>query len=243
VDIFRLEGDGPEIFQLGSHAHCVNRSPSGSLYAVCDKGGDQLYLFKVSGANGKLALCEGSPFHSVSGSAPRYCAFHPTLPYLFMNHEYKPIISALGYDEEGRLTHIATIDALPEDVPQGAGPGQSDICIDESGRYLYTLLRQSKAVSLFEIDQDTGALTHSQTFTGICDGARCCAISPDGRYLLITGQSGDEVASYPIAPDGKLAAASSSLALPAPGTVTYYSVDPDAASDLSAASTRGMKER
>jgi 6-phosphogluconolactonase (cycloisomerase 2 family) len=221
-DIFRLSGEGPESFQLGPHAHSIRRSPSGKLYAVCDKGGDQIYMFRLDGDKKKIVLCPGSPLHRTPGSAPRYSVFHPTLPYLFVNKENKTIVSAFRYDEEGVLAHICTASALPAHIAPPEGLSQSDICVGKSGRYLYTILRQVNVVTVFEIDEKTGGLTMVQAIEDICDGGRSCAISPDGRFFVIASLSGKEVVTCPIREDGRIAPATSSITQPIPGTVTFF---------------------
>jgi 6-phosphogluconolactonase (cycloisomerase 2 family) len=222
-DLFRLTGEGPGSFQLSPHAHSIRRSPLWDLYAVCDKGGDQIYMFKLDYGKKKIVLCAGSPYHRTPGSAPRYSAFHPALPYLYVNKEYKTVVSAFRYDREGRLTHVCTEDALPAHIAPPKGLSQSDICVGKSGRYLYTVLRQVNVITVFEIDVNTGRLTRIQVFENACADGRGCAISPDGRFLVVAASAGKEVVSYPIGKDGRISAAVSSLKQPIPGTITFFS--------------------
>lgn len=224
VDLFRLTGEGPAIFQLGSHAHCVRRAPANNLYAVCDKGGDQVYMLKLDYQRKKLALCDGSPYHRTPGSAPRYCVFHPTLPYLYVNKEYKTIISIFRYDAQGRLEPVGSVSSLPEHIAPPEGASQSDLCIGSSGRRLYVLLRRVNVITVFDIDGQTGALTMIQTLEHVCDGGRGCAISPDGRFLIVASLSGD-VTTYPIQADGTLSPAAAAVKQPVPGTVTFFEVN------------------
>ncbi|MDQ7096541.1 beta-propeller fold lactonase family protein [Desulfosporosinus sp. PR] len=221
-DIFRLSGEGPEPFQLSAHAHSIRRSPLGKLYAVCDKGGDQVFMFKLDYDRQKIVPCPGSPLQRSPGSAPRYSAFHPQLPYLFVNKENKPIISAFRYDEEGKLEHIWTVDALPPQITPPEGFLQSDICLGKSGHYLYSLLRVVNVISVFKIDGKTGRLTLVQALEKACAGGRGCAVSPDGRFLILAALEGHEVATYPIGEDGRLSPAVSSIVQPLPGTVTFW---------------------
>lgn len=220
-DIFRLSGEGPGVFQLGPHAHCIEKSPLGNLYAVCDKGGDQLFMFTLDYLRRKIVLCEGSPVHRSPGSAPRYCVFHPRLPYLYINKEYKTVVSVFKYDSDGQLEHINTVDSLPDDITPPVGASQSGICISNDGKYLYTLMRQVNAISVFEISETDGSLNMIQCMKNACDGPRHCAVSADGKYLVVAGFYGKEVVSYPIGEDGKLLPAAASVAQPMPGTVTF----------------------
>ncbi|MDR0875529.1 MAG: lactonase family protein, partial [Clostridiales Family XIII bacterium] len=204
------------------HAHSIQRSPSGTLYAVCDKGGDQIYMFKLDEDKKKIVLCAGSPYHRTPGSAPRNSAFHPVLPYLFVNKEHKTIVSAFRYDEAGRLEPVCTAAALPAYITPPEGAVQSDICIGKSGRYLYTILRQVNVISVYEIEEKTGRLTLIQVFENACDGGRGCAVSPDGRFLIVAAFSGKELVTYPLGEDGKISPAVSSVTQFSPGTVTFF---------------------
>lgn len=221
TDLFRLTGEGPGVFQLGPHAHSIRRSPLGNLYAVCDKGGDQVFMFRLDYEQKKIVPCPGSPYHRTPGSAPRYSVFHPTLPYLFVNKEYKTIVSSFRYDPEGRLALVGSFSSLPDHIAPPAGASQSDLCIDGSGRRLYVLLRLVNVITVFDIDERTGGLTRLQTLENVCDGGRGCAISPDGRFLIVASLSGD-VTTYPIKPDGTLSLPVSAIRQPVPGTVTFF---------------------
>lgn len=221
-DIYRLSGEGPESFQLSPHAHSIRRAPSENLYVVCDKGSDLIWMFKLDREQGKILLCSGSPCRRGPGTAPRYSVFHPTQNYLYVNKENKTIVSAFRYDAEGALEHICTVNSLPEHIAAPVGFSQSDICIDSSGKYIYTLLRIVNVITVYEIDSASGRLERIQVLENACDGGRACAISPDGRFLLVAALTGKEIASFPIGKDGRLSPAVVSLEQPMPGTVSFF---------------------
>jgi 6-phosphogluconolactonase (cycloisomerase 2 family) len=220
LDIYRLSGTGPESFQLSPHAHSVKRSPSGKLFAVCDKGGDQVFMLRLDRGN-KLAVCPRSPFHSLPGSAPRYSVFHPVKPFLYVNNEYKTIISVFLYDKDGELTFAENADALPAHIKDPEQLAQSDICIDAAGGHLYSMVRYSNVISVFDINPDSGGLTMIQCFENTPPGGRAFALSPDGRYLVAAFTDGKAVVSYPIDEHGKICPPVSAINLPAPATVTF----------------------
>ena len=71
-------------------------------------------------------------------SESRYCVFHPTKPYLFVNHEHsgngKMMVSAFHYNEDGELELINKVDCLPKDTSAKCGQGfvfqkMENICI------------------------------------------------------------------------------------------------------------------
>lgn len=236
--LFRLNADGSigapcDIYKhsaagLGGgsyrspHPHSVNMSPSGELFAVCDKGGDQIVFFRIDRAAGKLAVCGGEGYRTTSGSAPRYSVFHPTLPYFFMNNESLPVVCSFRYDEQGSLTPIDTADALPagEDVTHAE---QSDLRITSSGNYIYDLIRGSDAISVFEVDESSGKLARIQTMRPGGSGPRGCALSPDERFLLVANVASGDVRTLSVGDDGRLSPTGDSLALPRPGNVTFFS--------------------
>jgi len=224
-DIFRLEGEGPAVFQLGPHAHSVVRSPLAELYAVCDKGGDLIHMLSFNAEHVKLVPGAGSPTKRSPGSAPRYAVFHPEKPYLFVNSEYKAALCAFRYNVTGALEFICEESSLPAHIAPPDGAVQSDICIGKTGRYLYTLLRIVNVISVHEIDTKTGGLTLIQTLEGVDDGCRGCAISPDGRFLVVAAFSGNTVTVYPIGEDGRLSQQVFSIEQPQAATVTFYAAE------------------
>lgn len=99
---------------------------------------------------------------------------------------------------------------------------QSDIRIHPSGKYLYNLIRGINAVSVFAINEETGDLDKVQTVTLDGTGPRGCAISPDGRFMLIAALTSNEVLVWAIGEDGKLSPSSCrKISQPNPGTVTF----------------------
>jgi 6-phosphogluconolactonase (cycloisomerase 2 family) len=222
-DVYKHSGDGgPLAKQTHPQLHSVMMSPSGKLFAVCDKGNDEVLLFQINRQAAKLELCGGKGFKTIPGGSPRYCVFHPTRPYLFVNHETKAVVSSFRYDQDGRLELICTVNALPDDCADNMKMQQSDIRIHPSGKYLYNLIRGISAVSVFAISEQTGDLEKTQTVTLDGTGPRGCAISPDGRFMLIAALTSHDVLVWEIGADGKLSATScKKISQPNPGSVTF----------------------
>lgn len=185
------------------HPHSAVRSPSGKLFAICDKGDCHIYLYMIDEEKQQLKLLSRT-MTDVPLSEPRYCAFHPTLPYLFVNHEHsghgRMIVSAFRYDEDGQLTPINKVDCLPEECTAKCGQG---FCISSDGKYLYNLLNGYHAVAVLEIDQETGGISVKQRVPVAGANPRTCALSPDGRYLITTSLTG-EISVYAVGADGCL---------------------------------------
>jgi 6-phosphogluconolactonase (cycloisomerase 2 family) len=222
-DVFRHEGGGgPLPRQTHPQLHSVTLSPSGKLLAVCDKGNDEIVLFRLDEAARRLVPCRDAAFKCPPGSSPRYTAFHPALPYLFVNHETQAIVSALRYDDRARLDLVCTVSALPAGVDDHFDMKQSDLGLHPSGRYLYTLVRGISAVTVFEIDQGDGRLEAVQTVILDGQGPRSLAISPGGRFMILTAHASNEVLVWTVGDDGRLAPTGHKLDRPFAGTATYF---------------------
>lgn len=221
-DVCVHSGSGPLPLQTHAKLHSVVRSPSGELFAVCDKGSDKIFFFKINRKTEKLELCGDRGYAALPGSSPRYSVFHPTRPYFFMNNETKGVVCAFRYDEEGRLDPICTINAFPEGREDDPAIMQSDFVIHPSGKYLYTLIRLINVVTTFRIDEETGQLEKIQTATLDGAGPRGCAISPDGRFMLIAALESKQVLVWRIGEDGRVSPTGQSAAQPVPGNVTFF---------------------
>jgi 6-phosphogluconolactonase (cycloisomerase 2 family) len=223
IDIYTHSGaGGPLAKQTHPQLHSVTASPSGALFAVCDKGNDEIVMFKIDESAGKLIVC-GGPVKTVPGSQPRYGAFHPTLPHFFINHESKSLVSAFRYDDGGRLEAICSVNALPQGTVEDVNTKQSDLRIHPSGRFLYTLIRGINAATVFAVSED-GSIERLQTV--MLGGAepRGCAISPDERFLHIAMFKSHEIRTWAITPDGTLRTTDVTLHQPNAGTITFHAI-------------------
>jgi 6-phosphogluconolactonase len=221
-DICVHSGSGPLPLQTHAKLHSVVMSPSGNLFAVCDKGSDKIYFYRINRETEKLEICGGEGYTAIPGSSPRYSVFHPTRPFFYMNNETKAVICAFRYDEDGRLEPLCTVNALPEGCEDNPTIMQSDLRIHPSGKYLYTLIRLINVVSVFKIKEETGEIEKIQTATLDGIGPRGCAISPDGRFMLIAALESKQVLVWAIGDDGTLSPTGKKATQPVPGNVTFF---------------------
>lgn len=201
--------DGLRFSLLGKptipHPHCVMRSPSGKLYACCDKGDGHMYIYAID--NGKLKLLSRTLTHT-EFSEPRYCAFHPTLPYLYVNHEHTPddkiTLTTFRYDEDGQLTKVDTLYANTDGFqPKEHHRQQQGMCISADGRFVYTQAHGYNLLLVLAVDPETGLLHQIQTMPIDGSWPRSLNLSPDGKFL-INCCLGGEIIVYQVSPDGTL---------------------------------------
>lgn len=190
------------------HPHCAVLSPSGNLVAVCDKGDSHIYMYKLNRKDNKLERIFRC-ITSEKGCGPRYCVFHPTLPYLFCNHEAifngRMAVCTFRYTENGELEKICDCDAIPQNykLEEGKFYQQQGLALHPNGKYLYSIVNGYDSVAAFSIEEKTGVLTLIQNAR--IEGAwpRAVAISPNGRFLLSGCLSGG-IKVFQIEEDGRL---------------------------------------
>ena len=185
------------------HPHCAVCSPSGKLFAVCDKGDCHLYLYEIDRDANELKLLSRT-LTDAPLSEPRYCVFHPAKPYLYVNHEHsghgRMMVSAFRYDEDGNVTFINKVDCLPQGETANCGQG---FCMSPDGKYIYNQLSGYNCIAVLEVNQEDGSVSLKQH--AMIEGAkpRNCNLSPDGRFLITACLSG-EIAVYAVGDNGCL---------------------------------------
>lgn len=208
--------------QTHSQLHAVVRSPSGQWFVVCDKGSDEVVLFSIDAQADRLKLCPGSPQASVPGSSPRYCAFHPSRPYFYVNHETAPLISVFHYDGSGQAQCVAQTSICAQDETPQTPLMQSDLLMHPSGKVLYDLVRGSNEVRVFEPTATGERLSLVQVVPIAGQGPRGCALSPDGRHLLVAALLSQQVLAFAIDDRGHLQATGQASHQPHPGHLCFY---------------------
>ena len=224
ADIKRLTGTGPKFFQQSAHAHSVQKAPGRNFFVVCDKGGDQLHTFCID-YNQKKLVRLNEPCKSLPGTAPRYCAFHPSKPWLYVNHESEAVVSQYLYDCHGALELVDSVPTLPAGIepPPYDALCQSDICINRQGTRLYDMLRIVNIIQVYEINPENGRVKLIQTFS-TPDGGRSFTLSPDGHFLTVAYTDGGHADSYRLDDCGKIEEAVSVLHQPKPSCIAFYSI-------------------
>ncbi len=208
LDVVYHYGSGPEKRQTNAHPHSCPVSPSGKLFAVCDKGNDTLSFYSIDREKNKLVLT-GNVFHHGPGTLPRYAVYHPALPYLYENNEASMDVHAFRYSEEGRLELIGAYSSLPQGHKVGENKGnvyeQQGLVMHPNGRYIYDAVRGPETIAVFEIDESSGALRQIQSLAVEGSWPRGLAISPDGRFMLLCCVDSSDIAVYKVGEDGCLA--------------------------------------
>ena len=174
--------------------HSVYRLPESDLLIICDKGLDQIYSYTIR--KGKLVLKD--TLKVPDGSDPRYAAFHPEKPLIYVCNEQRTCLYTVRcIKKTGRLQLIKETELIDEPLIAMA----SDIAVHDG--YVYTALRFADVISVCRLDQ-RGIPKLIQTIP--CGGvnARGIAISKDGRYLYSCNTESDVITVFRIQKNGTL---------------------------------------
>ena len=198
VAVLERTGSLDPTSERSPHAHSVNLDPSGRFALVCDKGADRVYVFGVDRQSGTFT---SERYLAVeSGTSPRHSAFHPSLPYVFINYEKAPNLSSLEFDPNtGEIEIIQTLSAVPSEF-EGSGGG-SDIRVHPNGRFVYACTRANSSIAVFSIEETSGRLTQIDIAPTLGRGPRNINFTPSGRFLFACNFGSDEVHTFEIDPD------------------------------------------
>lgn len=223
LDAVKHEGSGPDPkFQNNPHPHCAVMSPCGRFFTVCDKGNDGVYMYTINRERNRL-VPTSPEYVCAPGSRPRFCAYHPVLPYLYNNNEGRAEVDAYRYDEHGRIELIGSFGIKTEE--NAALPGgwvQQDFRIDGKGEYLYSLVSAPAMVVVYQVDQATGRLKLIQNLRLTEEGPRGCALSPDGRFLVVTCVGSGKVVTLAVGGDGTLTDTGIRMEQPDAAFISFY---------------------
>lgn len=204
LDVVKHYGSGPEKRQVIAHPHSTVVSPSGKLFAVCDKGNDTVSMYMLDREKGKLIRPKHIYQHT-PGTLPRYCVFHPEKPWFYHNNENCGEFNAFSYNEDGLLREINICSTLAAGQEMREKTlEQQGLVIDHEGRYIYDIVRGPNVVAVLEVNQQDGSVKPVQQQQIEGKWPRGCAISPDGRFLLVCCLGSEKVMEYAIGIDGRL---------------------------------------
>ena len=148
-----------------------------------DSNGSQnsIKTFSVA-TSGALTLAQT---HNVA-SVGNYVVGHPNLNYVYALTAGGGAISAYSISANGTLTELSS-------SPSTLANYHEHLVVEPLGRFLYSTDSATGDVSVFRINQSTGALT-AVTSTGSC-GGNCSAttqtVDPSGKFLYVAAQGSD----------------------------------------------------
>lgn len=210
-----------QLVEIISRLHSVLMSPDGEMFITCDKGMDRIYAFKLDRERERLVHTD--TFQAAWSSFPRYAAFHPTLPMIYVNSEWCGDVNVLTYDSKaGTLRHAATVSALDRDygLVDGKPVGAQDILLSPDGRTMYVTTCGIHAISVFTTDED--GIPHLRDVVNSRGRLpRGLTFSPDGRFLLSGNMLSGDVTVFRVKDDGGLEFTGNTYAAVSPSALRF----------------------
>lgn len=202
VASFKHEGSSVHRRQKVPHPHSSYFSKDEKYIYVPDLGTDEILAYPIIEGKptaGKVAL----KMHP--GDGPRHMAPHPTKDLWFVVGELTCVVWSLRPYDDGTFEVVDKQNLLPEDV-EGRSTA-ADVHVSPDGRYLYASNRGHKdgyhGISIFQI-LESGKLKHLGHVTEGINQPRNFCFSPDGRFLLVANQNGDNIIVFKVNQDGRL---------------------------------------
>jgi 6-phosphogluconolactonase len=209
--------------QEGPHAHCIAAGPENHFVLAADLGLDQLLVYTIDTATGKLAPHD-PPYASLApGAGPRHFAFTPDSRYCYVINELNSTLTAFRYsDVSGTLKELQTVSTIPGPDPRNS---TAEIDVHPSGKFVYGSNRGHDSIVVFAINPATGQLSLVQDQPSGGKVPRSFGIDPSGKFLLAANQSSDNVVVFQIDPaTGRLTKTTQSVEIGAPVAVRFVPV-------------------
>ena len=189
--------------QASAHAHCAVIDPSSQFLLVCDKGTDQILVFRLGK---KLELASTHQMPAETG--PRHLAFDPGSNRAFVTLEFASEIASFDFDATtGELRLLDQQSTVGSDY---TGPNEpAEVRVHPNGKFVYVNNRGEDSVAWFPIGSGgtLSRLGHVPLAKSIHPGlaARNFTFAPDGSFVLVADRPANLIRSYAVdARDGSL---------------------------------------
>lgn len=185
--------------QSEPHAHSINLDQANQFAIVADLGLDKVLVYKYDAVKGTITPNDPASLELAGGDGPRHFAFHPKLPYAYVNNELSSSVTALKYSaEKGTFTKLNTLSTLPQPTK---GNSTAETVVHPNGKFVYVSNRGHNSIAIFAVNQDTGelkALGHQGKGIKV---PRNFNIDPTGKYMLVCNQDGNSVIVFKVNQD------------------------------------------
>ena len=208
--------------QDASHAHWTGVSPDNRFVFVPDLGLDQVVIYKLDAASGKIET-HGSGI-TPPGSGPRHMKFHPNGRWIYVVNELSLTVTFFEYDATlGTMTPMQSIETVPAtELEREKAKSCSEIRIHPNGKFVYAANRGHDTITVFSVDQTTGKLKWVQRENPRCATPRNFNLTPDAKWLLAAGQLSNTLGLFSVDSEaGRITFQQQSVFVPSPICVLF----------------------
>lgn len=214
------------LVEVISRLHSVVASPNGKMLAVCDKGMDRIYTYRIDSERGKLVYLDCWQAEEVA-CFPRYGAFHPEKKIFYANNENYALLNSFHYDENtGKLDRFHKVYLLEKDpgMVNGKPVGAQDIMVHPDGKTLYCSLCGLNLIVVCRLDEE-GIPHPIQRVDSRGNLPRGLAISPDRRFLLSGNMVSGDITVFAVNEDGTLRDTGTTAGAVSPSAIRFFEAE------------------
>ena len=178
--------------QKEPHAQSINATPDDKFAVCADLGLDQLLVYRLDPATGKMTPNDPPFSRTPAGGGPRHLSFAPNGKVAYVVNEMGCSVTAMAYDaEHGTFKEIQTVTGLPaEKSPKYSG---AEVQVHPSGKFVYASIRGLDVIAIFSVDPATGKLTPAGHQSSGGKTPRNFRLDPSGQFLLAANQGAGNV--------------------------------------------------
>lgn len=217
-----MPGSDIHSVKTGPHAHSVRTDPSNQFAYAGNLGADQVLQYRLDASTGQLAPIGTGHVSTPAKTGPRHIAFSPDGRFLYVVGEMSGTVTAFAIDpKSGALTEAGAASGIPASLQLAHGEVRdasnnnlegdptrriwaADLRMSPDGKLLYMTERTTSSVSAFGLDGASGKPVFLGNYPVEEKQPRNISFSPNGRWLLVTGEKSAVVGSYAIGEKGAL---------------------------------------
>lgn len=216
---FKHQGSSVHYRQKVPHPHSTYFSNDEKYIYAPDLGTDKIMAYPIIKgvpAIGTVAL------KMTPGDGPRHMVAHPTENLWFVVAELSSVVWTLRPKEDGTFEVIDKQKLLPNGLKERSTA--ADIHVSPNGKYLYTSSRGHKdryhCITVFKIEE-SGKLEFQGRVTDGINQPRNFSLSPNGKFLLVANQYGDDVIVFKVKENGMLVLTEHAVKLSMPACLKF----------------------
>ena len=217
LNVYRLDENGvpgkavATVDEGKNQAHCVLVSPDNKyLYIPYVKDSLALLQYRFDASSGAVTPLDPLNANPPAGTGPRHLVYHPALPMVYFTNEQGIGLSTYERLSDAQLVLRQDIPILPEGMSK-EGLSASDLEITPDGKFIFAGLRGHSQnfdrIARYRVGEDGQA-----ELLGLTPADKIpwgLALSPDGKYLLVSAYTGATLTAYRITTEGGLEKAAS----------------------------------
>ncbi len=203
------------------YAHWFRTDPSGKFALAMDLGTDQVVIYKLDAATGKLTPNDPAFAKVNPGSGPRHLAFHPNGRWMYGIQELSSEVVAFNWDaSKGSLEPFQVVKTLAETFKDASTA--AEIAVRGDGKFLYASNRGEDSIVVYAIDARTGELSFKQRVSSGGKTPRYFTFDPSNQWFVVSNQEGGNLTVFRVdAKTGELSPTGNAVRVTRPMGVVF----------------------